>query len=318
MAIVFRCKSCDARFEVDARLAGRTGRCKKCGAPMSIPRSSEESFRLAAPAAAGAVIRRDAPAPGPIPGRPVNWIEAVTSQVALKPISMAALRPVARSSPLDDAEDSNPYEFAGPAPAGPPVRAGSRPAGRVTRAYRGQMGAVGRFFRWINETSYLLSVPFLMVLLLGIILQNRSLAILGATVVVLLNISRLVSGLANLVAIPFRESPIQGVLFLIPPLTFVYLYQHWKRMRKPVGRIVEPVFTIGLVVLAFTFLPALATDKRVASGSLDERIRAGAQGLGREIRGQLPDVDTGAVKEKAGQALRDVEKRLRPAPEPSK
>jgi hypothetical protein len=318
MAIVFRCKSCDARFEVDARLAGRTGRCKKCGAPMSIPRASEESSRVAAPAAAGAVVRRDAPAPGPIPGRPMNWIEAVTSQVALKPITVAAIRPVARSTPLDDAEDSNPYEFAGPPPTAPPARTGSRPAGRVTMAYRGRMGDVARFFRWINESAYLISVPFLMVLLLGVILQNRSLAILGATAVVLLNIGRLVSGLANLVAIPFREGPIQGVLFLIPPLTFLYLYQHWKRMRKPVGRIVEPVFTIGLVVLAFTFLPSLATEKPVASGRPGDRIRAGARDLGQEIRGKLPDVDTDKVKDKASQAVRDVGERLRPAPEPSK
>ena len=41
--------------------------------------------------------------------------------------------------------------------------------------------------------------------------------------VVLLNIGRLVAGLANLVVIPFREGIAQGVFFLIPPFTFFYL-----------------------------------------------------------------------------------------------
>jgi len=66
----------------------------------------------------------------------------------------------------------------------------------------------------------------------------------------LLNIGRIAAGLANLVVIPFRESPIQGIRFLIPPITFIYLAQRWSKVRKPVQRIVGPILTIGLVTLA--------------------------------------------------------------------
>ena len=39
MNIVFFCQSCGARFEVDPRMAGKKGHCKKCGQFMSIPRA---------------------------------------------------------------------------------------------------------------------------------------------------------------------------------------------------------------------------------------------------------------------------------------
>jgi hypothetical protein len=83
-------------------------------------------------------------------------------------------------------------------------------------------------------------------------------AVVGATAVVLLNIGRLITGFANLVVIPFRDGPTVGVRFLIPPLTFVYLAKHWNKVKKPVLRLVEPVVTIGLVGLAFIFIPWLA------------------------------------------------------------
>ena len=39
MGIVFFCQSCGARFEVDPRMAGKRGHCKKCGQIMTIPRA---------------------------------------------------------------------------------------------------------------------------------------------------------------------------------------------------------------------------------------------------------------------------------------
>jgi hypothetical protein len=41
MGIVFFCRSCGARFEVDLRMAGKRGHCKKCGQQMTIPRADE-------------------------------------------------------------------------------------------------------------------------------------------------------------------------------------------------------------------------------------------------------------------------------------
>ena len=58
--------------------------------------------------------------------------------------------------------------------------------------------------------------------------------------VVVLNIARLVSGLFNLAVIPFRD----GI--------------NWKRLKKPMRRVIEPVVTIALVGLAFAFFPWLS------------------------------------------------------------
>jgi hypothetical protein len=52
-----------------------------------------------------------------------------------------------------------------------------------------QVGGLQKVFRKINQAAYLVSVPFLAILILGAVLQSRQLAILGATAVVLLNIS---------------------------------------------------------------------------------------------------------------------------------
>ena len=54
MGIVFFCQSCGARFEVDPRMAGKTGRCKKCGQTMSIPRAEQIASIAAMPALAAA------------------------------------------------------------------------------------------------------------------------------------------------------------------------------------------------------------------------------------------------------------------------
>ena len=63
------------------------------------------------------------------------------------------------------------------------------------------------------------------------------------------------AGVANLLVIPFRESPIQGILFLIPPITFIYLYQNWHKVHRPVKRIIGPILTIALVAAAFLVEP---------------------------------------------------------------
>jgi hypothetical protein len=106
--------------------------------------------------------------------------------------------------------------------------------------WRRQMGVIENLFRWINQTAYFLSVPFIMLLLFGAVSRNRQLAIVGAIAVVVLNIGRLISGFVNLAVIPLRD----GI--------------NWKRLKKPIGRLIEPVLTIGLVGAAFIFLPSLS------------------------------------------------------------
>ena len=78
-------------------------------------------------------------------------------------------------------------------------------------------------------------------------------ALFGAAVVVVLNITRLISGVFNLAVIPFRDG------------------LNWKRLKKPIRRLIEPAITIGLVGLAFAFIPWLSkggTSKEMPHGPL--------------------------------------------------
>jgi hypothetical protein len=245
-----------------------------------------------------------------VPARPRNWIDAVNSQVALQPLSVTApaMMKAVPATPLDGPSSAGTYRVAS-APSlratGPAGRTG-RPAGILTRAYRGQIGGLQGLFRWLNESAYLLSVPFLMLLIFGVLVHNHPLAILGATLVVVLNIGRLATGLANLVLIPFRESPLRGILFLIPPITILYCLLRWKRVKKPLRRIIEPALTIAAVALAFSFVPWLRGGKLEPSRDLKGQITEGAQQLESDIRQQLGTLpaDFRKLPEKAGDFLK--------------
>jgi hypothetical protein len=179
-----------------------------------------------------------------------------------------------------------------------------RPAGSVTRGYRQGVGSFQRAFRWLNQSAYLVSVPFIMLALLGLVIGSHSLLVLGATVVVLLNLGRVVAGMANLIAIPFRESPLQGLLFLVPPITLLYLYQNWHKVHRPVKRIIGPVFTILMVGLAFAAEPWMRGDEK-PTGSVAEQVKAGFRSAKQEIKGkasQVPGLDPGSLGELKGRA----------------
>jgi len=329
--IHFECPTCAAAFDVDERLAGRAGRCKKCGGRMKIPadgaseaaparaaagRPRAMAAAAAAPAGprltpmAAAVATR--PQPSLAAGRPINWLEAVNSQVALAPISMDNLRGLGnRPSPMDEPSIPGPYKLAS-APSLPALEAiGGKPAGAVTRGYRQGMGKFQKLFRWINESAYFVSVPFLMCLLLGLVVQNHALMVLGATAVVVLNIGRIVAGVANLVVIPFRESPIQGVLFLIPPLTFFYMAQNWHKMQRPVKRVVGPILTIGMVALAFMAEPWLKGEGK-SKGSIQDQAKAGVRALKegmKEKMGKIPNLNIdglNTLEQKASAAFKSL------------
>jgi hypothetical protein len=323
---------------VEERLAGRAARCKRCGSRTTIPGN-----KVAAPAAAAArggagaaagvgnapalraqaaaAVATAAPA-APKPGapivpaaRPLNWIDAVTSQVALAPITeqrISALRK--KPSPLDEASFTGLYKVAS-MPSLPALKAaGGRPAGAITRGYRHQMGKIQGLFRWINQSAYLVSVPFFMVLLLGVVLNSRSLLMLGGAVVVALNIGRFVAGIANLVVIPFRDSPIQGLLFLIPPFTFIYLYQNWHKVRKPVQRVIGPVATIGLVTLGFVVAPMVHGTLQRSESFADKFPRSSGSSTskrgsqpGRQSSGGADGLDLGKNLRKIGDTLKSLE-----------
>jgi hypothetical protein len=265
MGIVFFCQSCGARFEVDPRMAGRKGRCKRCGQPMSIPRAEQLASMVAMPALAAAGVGAVA---GAGRGSSIgDRLREGISDVALAPITHERMPKLKkRPDPLDDAEDSKPYSLAQPA---------REDRGRVKRQdnaalnlWRRQIGGIQHIFRRINEAAYFLSVPFIMILLLGTAVRNRPMALLGAAVVVLLNIGRLVAGGVNLALVPFRDG------------------LNWKKMKKPFRRVAEPALTIGLVILAFVFVPWLSTG-RPDKGGIAGRIRSATEALEKRSSDEL-------------------------------
>ena len=141
----------------------------------------------------------------------------------------------------------------------------------VLRVWRRQLGSVQKIFRKINQAAYLISVPFLMILLFGAVVENRPMALFGATVVVLLNIGRLVAGTRQ----PGRHP--------------VPRRDRLEQDEEAARRVIEPAVTIGLVVLAFTFIPWLSSGQS-AKGSIADRIRSGAQGLKKEMKGEVDQV----------------------------
>jgi hypothetical protein len=275
MGIVFFCQSCGSRFEVDPRMAGKKGRCRKCGQYTRIPRAEEIVSMTAMPAlaatAAGAGIRGvQAAAPLHDDEGPPSlgaWLKAGMSQVGLAPLSGVhrPVRPVLPSA-LDDGEDSKPYNLAKPIVDNRgPVRIQDNV---LVRLWRRVLGDVQKVFRWLNESAYFVSIPFLMVMLVGTAVKSRPLALLGATFVVLLNLGRLAAGAVALALVPLRDG------------------LNARKLKKPVRRVAEPILTIGLIVLGFTFIPWLAAG-RSEGGNLAQRLRAGAKSLESDIEGEV-------------------------------
>jgi DNA-directed RNA polymerase subunit RPC12/RpoP len=275
MSVVFFCQSCGSRFEVDARMAGKKGRCKKCGEQMTVPARGKAAAPAATPhrvtvGASTAVAAGVGSATSPAPG----WLgEVEASKVSLAPLTVDRMPALKKPTmfPEDDQADSKPYVL-----AQPERRSGGRVVTQVSKAkilWRSQLSAIARVFRWMNQAAYLISVPFLMILLLGILVRSHAMANFGAVVVVLLNIARLATGLVNIVVIPFRD----GLDF--------------RKLKKPIRRVIEPVVTIGLVGVAFAVIPWLSKSDG-SDGTMKGRIR----GEIKKIERKLQDVKDGTSK----------------------
>jgi hypothetical protein len=320
MSIVFFCQSCGARFEVPATSAGKKGRCKHCNQMMTIPKMHELASMVAMPAIAPAAVGagpKVATAARPAAreagaGDSLGWLATANSNVGLAPLTVDNLPTIDRArKPIkpkydEDLGDGLPYQIGQPLVKAAGGRSSGRPASGLKMAWRKDLGFVQKLFRKINEAAYLISVPFLLMILLGAIIKNRPLALTGATAVVLLEIARIISGIANLAVVPFREGISQGIMFLIPPLTFFYLSNHWKQLKKPTMRIVGPIATIAAVLLAFTLVPTLHKDGKM--GSLKD-----LETEAKELEGEFIDkvdktkkLDAGGIVKEVGKSIGDA------------
>ena len=323
MAIVFFCQSCGARFEVAPRLAGKKGRCKTCGQVMHVPKAEElasmssmpalaaSGERRAAAAAIAAAVpvarastlatagRRGAASGGGKPQSMNDWLDQSLSKIGLAPLSRAAIpkKPFLPSA-LDDAEDSKPYVLEKPDRRSARGKGGG-PPNAVVVAWRKEISLIHKIFRWLNQSAYLASVPFIVILLFGIAVKVHGISIFGATFVVLLNIGRIVAGIADLAVIPLRDG-------LSPA-----------KLKKPVRRVVEPIATIAAVWVAFAFIPWLRYSE-ASTGTITDRLRSTAKGLESDIKSELGTVTDKAKTLELDKLGAQAQEKLRGAVEQAK
>ena len=59
---------------------------------------------------------------------------------------------------------------------------GGGPPNVVLAAWRNEIGTIQKIFRWLNQSAYLVSIPFIIILLFGIAVKAYAIAIFGADV----------------------------------------------------------------------------------------------------------------------------------------
>jgi hypothetical protein len=181
----------------------------------------------------------------------------------------------------------------------------SRPAGWLYLRWRGAIGAVLKLLRWIDSWAYLISVPFVILMIFGIVIENRKLVHLGAVVTVVANYGRFWADLLAFFLRPYKDGPIQGLAFLFPPFTLYYLTAHWDQMKPIVRRIATSCIPIIMVILAYAFLVSVNPAVKDVKG-IPAKLEAGKHELDREIGRGVERVEEGVRK-----GVEEVEDRVR-------
>jgi hypothetical protein len=184
------------------------------------------------------------------------------------------------------------YELAGPRAKGAWFSGGggSGPASWVRVKWRAGVGLVLKLLRWVDTWAYLISVPFVMLMVFGIVVENRGFIHLGAVVVVLANYGRFWADLLAFFVRPYKDGPLQGLAFLFPPYTLYYLATRWDKMTPILRRIATSCIPIVLVVLAYAFLPFVNPAAKDVEGVVP-KVKAGAGAVEEEIRSDLEKLE---------------------------
>ena len=165
-------------------------------------------------------------------------------------------------------------------------RRSSGPAGWLTTKWRACVGSALRLFRWIDTWAYLISIPFVLLMILGVVAENRSLIHVGAVVIVLANYGRFWADLLAFFVRPYKDGPLQGLAFLFPPYMVYYLATRWDTMKRIVRRIATSCIPILAVVLVYAFDPTANPEAATAHG-VGAKLEAGKHQLDREIASEL-------------------------------
>lgn len=360
MKITFSCGNCGSQFTVDGQLAGRSARCKKCGEKLVIPATSTASppprssssgrtpnsipptGRTLDPRRGSLATSQprsasgSAPAPAqPGASRAIGWLNAVNSQIALKPVTMMSMPAARKRAREEDEEDKGPAEYKVVIPRDMRKRSAivTKPAEIAAagylegiRSYRQFFNMLAILFRWINETAYGVSLIFLNVAIVGAIMSRHSLVVLGISLVVILNVVQLIAGVANLIAIHFRGNVVRGLLFLIPPITVYYLWTGRYKWNKAIHRVTGPMVWLVVVIAAYSYIPWLNGSKsgkeswKGAVQSIRKDVRETMSGLKEKaadleekVPGELEKLNLDGLRKSADEAVDDLKARAEKA-----
>jgi hypothetical protein len=181
---------------------------------------------------------------------------------------------------------------------------GSGAAGWVYTQWRRGVGLILKGLRFIDDWAYLISIPFLILMIFGVAIAHRGLVHTGAVVVVLANYGRFWTDLLALFVRPFKEGPIHGLLFLFPPYGLYFIGKHWDKFRSTFRRLLTSCIPIALVILAYAFIPSIDPEIQSAR-TIPEKIRRAEQEVVKEAREGLHE---------ASEKLRSLEEKGLPRP----
>jgi hypothetical protein len=185
-------------------------------------------------------------------------------------------------------------------------RGGDRPASWLFVKWRAGVTGILKILRFIDDWAYLISVPFIVLVLFAIVTSSRGLVHAGAVVVVLVNYGRFWADLIAFFVRPFKDGPIQGLAFLFPPYTVYYLFAHWDRMKPILRRMLTSCIPIVLVILAYAFLPSINPAVKDVQ-DVGARLQIGTEVLEKDIQGGLEQIE--------GELSGNAEKKESPPPD---
>ena len=169
-------------------------------------------------------------------------------------------------------------------------RGGDRPASWLYTQWRAGVTGILKILRFIDSWAYIISVPFLVMVLFAIVTSSRGLVHAGAVVVVLVNYGRFWTDLIAFFVRPFKEGPFQGLAFLFPPYTVYYLFAHWDRMKPILRRMLTSCVPIALVILAYAFLASINPEVQDVH-DVGTRLKIGTEVLEKDIHGGLKQIE---------------------------
>ena len=263
-----------------------------------------------------AVAERPVREPSLLSGRPVGWLDAVNSQVGLKPVTMINARAILQKQREED-DDGGPSQYQIHIPSAPigkrvkesaPVVLAKKAMQQSRWSYQKLFIRLGGLLRWIDDTAYGFSILSLILAIVGVIMNHHSYTIMGLSGIVLLSALRVWMGVSNLVVKIFKKDPISGLIFLIPPVAAYKIINNWPKWEKSIKRVINPALIICAVAVAYIYVPWI-NGKRKFTGNFKSQFEQSLEAVKRDSKATLSEVSK-QVSAETEKLKHDIPKKL--------